>query len=134
MSDLLSLPLCKVDRPLKIHSKLLDADLWLVPAGATGEFDAPAYSPDECRLLQALDLSPTELKAIHLTKKLFNGDLVLAGDVESLRPLYRRLHQRYREVEERYEAGESELEPELRQRSRQLSRLLGRVAQLEKQP
>lgn len=132
MSDLLSLPLCKVDRPLKIHSRLLEADLWLVPAGTTGEFDAPAYSPDECRLLQALALSSAELKAIHLTKKLLQGDLVLTGDVESLRPIYRRLLNRYREIEQRYEAGERELETELQQRARQLSRLLTRVSQLEK--
>ena len=132
MSDLLSLPLCKVDRPLKIHSRLLEADLWLVPAGTTGEFDAPAYSPDECRLLQALALSPAELKAIHLTKKLLQGDLVLTGDVESLGPIYRRLLNRYREIEQRYEAGERELETELQQRARQLSRLLTRVSQLEK--
>jgi hypothetical protein len=132
--DLLSLPLCKVDRPLKIHSRLLDADLWLVPAGTTGEFDAPAYSPEECRLLLALELSPAELKAIHLTKKLLQGDLVLAGDVDALRPLYRKLLARYGEVESRYEAGESELEAELHQRSRQLSRLLAQVSQLEKMP
>ena len=132
MSDLLSLPLCKVDRPLKIHSRLLEADLWLVPAGTTGEFDAPAYSPDECRLLQALALSSAALKAIHLTKKLLQGDLVLTGDVESLRPIYRRLLNRYREIEQRYEAGERELETELQQRARQLSRLLTRVSQLEK--
>ena len=132
MSDLLSLPLCKVDRPLKIHSRLLEADLWLVPAGTTGEFDAPAYSPDECRLLQALALSSAELKAIHLTKKLLQGDLVLTGDVVSLRPIYRRLLNRYREIEQRYEAGERELETELQQRARQLSRLLTRVSQLEK--
>ncbi|MCH2658861.1 hypothetical protein MK163_00315 [bacterium] len=132
MSDLLSLPLCKVDRPLKIHSRLLDADLWLVPEGNTEEFDAPTYSPDECRLIQALDLSPTELKAIHLTKKLLHGDLILAGDIESLRPLYRRLLDRYREVEGRYEAGKITLAPELQQRGRQLGRLLNRVEQLEK--
>jgi hypothetical protein len=121
-----------VDRPLKIHSHLLEADLWLVPAGTTGEFDAPAYSPDECRLLQALALSSAELKAIHLTKKLLQGDLVLTGDVESLRPIYHRLLNRYREIEQRYEAGERELETELQQRARQLSRLLTRVSQLEK--
>jgi hypothetical protein len=71
--DLLNLPLRKVDRPLKIHSKLLAADLWLVPTGTTEEFDAPNYSPDECRLLLALDLSPAELKAVYLTKKILSG-------------------------------------------------------------
>ena len=44
MSDLLSLPLCKLDRPLKIRSHLLDADLWQVPEGNTENFDAPTYS------------------------------------------------------------------------------------------
>ena len=132
MSDLLSLPLCKVDRPLKIHSRLLDADLWLVPEGNTEEFDAPTYSPGECRLIQALDLSPSELKAIHLTKKLLHGDLILAGDIETLRPLYRGLLDHYRKVEGRYEAGEIALAPELQQRGRQLGLLLNRVEQLEK--
>jgi len=132
VSDLLSLPLCKVDRPLKIHSRLLDADLWLVPEGNTEEFAAPTYSPDECRLIEALDLSPSELKAIHLTKKFLHGDLILAGDIETLRPLYRGLLDRYREVEGRYEAGETALAPELQQRGRQLGRLLNRVEQLEK--
>ena len=61
-----------------------------------------------------------------------NGDLILAGDIETLRPLYRGLLDRYREVEGRYEAGETALAPELQQRGRQLGRLLNRVEQLEK--
>ena len=134
MPDLLTLPLCKVDRPLKIHSNLLAADLWLVPTGTTEEFDAPTYSPDECRLLLALDLSPVELKAVHLTKKLFQGDLELAVDLEALRPIYRRLLNRFREIESRYDAGEHELEAELRKRCRQLNYLLARVSQLERSP
>ena len=132
MPDLFTLPLRKVDRPLKIHSKLLAADLWLVPPGNTEEFDAPTYSPQECRLLLALDLSPAELKAVHLTKELFQGDLELAGDLETLRPIYRRLFDRYREIESRYDAGERDLEAELQKRSRQLNYLLAQISQLEK--
>ncbi len=132
MPDLFTLPLRKVDRPLKIHSKLLAADLWLVPTGNTEEFDAPTYSLEECRLLLALDLSPAELKAVHLTKKLFQGDLELAGDLETLRPIYHRLFDRYREIESRYDAGERDLEAELLKRCRQLNYLLTQVSQLEK--
>jgi len=130
--DLFTLPLRKVDRPLKIHSKLLAADLWLVPTGNTEEFDAPTYSLEECRLLLALDLSPAELKAVHLTKKLFQGDLELAGDLQTLKPIYRRLFDRYREIESRYDAGERDLEAELLKRCRQLNYLLTQVSQLEK--
>ena len=145
MPDLLTLPLCKVDRPLKIHSNLLEDDLWLVPAGTTGEFDAPTYSPEECRLILALDLSPVELKAVHLTKKLFQGDLEFTADLdvvgdrepsddlEALRPIYRRLLNDYREIERRYDAGEHSLEIELQKCSHQLNRLLAQVSQLEKQ-
>ncbi|HIG55881.1 MAG TPA: hypothetical protein EYG11_13960 [Candidatus Latescibacteria bacterium] len=132
MPDLFTLPLRKVDRPLKIHSKLLAADLWLVPTGNTEEFDAPTYSLEECRLLLALDLSPAELKAVHLTKKLFQGDLELAGDLQTLKPIYRRLFDRYREIESRYDAGERDLEAELLKRCRQLNYLLTQVSQLEK--
>ena len=132
MPDLFTLPLRKVDRPLKIHSKLLAADLWLVPTGNTEEFDAPTYSPQECRLLLALDLSPAELKAVHLTKVLFQGDLELAGDLETLRPIYRRLFDRYREIESRYDAGERDLEAELQKCCRQLNYLLAQISQLEK--
>jgi hypothetical protein len=130
--DLFTLPLRKVDRPLKIHSKLLAADLWLVPTGNTEEFDAPTYSLEECRLLLALDLSPAELKAVHLTKKLFQGDLELAGDLQTLRPIYHRLFDRYCEIESRYDAGECDLEAELLKRYRQLNYLLTQVSQLEK--
>ena len=130
--DLLNLPLRKVDRPVKIHSKLLAADLWLVPTGTTEEFDAPNYSPDECRLLLALDLTPVELKAVYLTKKFFQGNFEFAGDIDTLRSVYRRLHSRYREIENRYDAGEHVLETDLRRCSRQLNCLLEQVSQLEK--
>jgi len=128
--DFLSLPLCKVDRPLKIHSRLLQDELWLVPAGTTGEFDAPTYSPEECRLLLILNLSKSELKAVHLSKRVLQGDLVL--EIEFLRPLYCKKLDSYNLLAQRYEAGESELEIELQEHSRQLSRLLTQVSQLEK--
>ena len=65
-----------------------------------------------------MNLCPTKLKAIDLTKKLLHGDLILASDIESLRPLYRRLLDWYREVEGRYEAGETAPALEFQQRSR----------------
>ena len=51
------LSLGQVKGPLKIHSRLLDTELWLVPEGYAGPaLDAPVYTAAECRLLVALQL------------------------------------------------------------------------------
>jgi hypothetical protein len=136
VSDPLSLPLARLDRPLKLHSRALDADLWLVPPGCNDRtFDAPVYTCDECRILLALDLSPAELKAAHLTKALFEGDLLLVDELDSLRRLYERLLRRFRELEKNLGSGSSgENEGKLLQVARHLSLLLTHVEALETTP
>jgi len=123
VSDLLSLPLYRLDRPLKVHSRILGDDLWVVPSDLAGKpFDAPAYSTDECRTLLALNLSPTELKAAHLAKVQFEGDIVLPTEADALRRLYAELLGRYRDLERRLD-GQAD-ETCLLQVARHLSRLL----------
>lgn len=69
--------LAQVESPLKIHSRLLDADLWLVPENYAGPvLDAPVYTATECRLLVALQPAAGQLQAIHLVKELLTGELV----------------------------------------------------------
>ncbi len=96
----------QVERPLKIHSRLLNADLWLVPDGYAGSvLDAPAYTAAECRLLLALQPSPQELRAIHLVKEVFAGELVGEGEeTAELGRLRQELLARYFQLEQ--ELGE----------------------------
>ena len=133
MNDLLTLPLARLEQPLKIHSRILEADLWLVPPRCAGRrFDAPVYTPDECHLLLLLGLSANELKAAHLAKTLFEGDLVLSANLDSLRQLYQVQLQKYRNWEERSSAHPTEAdETELLQLARNLSRLLNHADTLE---
>lgn len=71
------LSLGQVEGPLKIHSRLLDADLWLVPEDYAGPpLDAPVYTAAECRLLVALQPAAGQLRAIHLVKEHLAGELV----------------------------------------------------------
>ncbi len=71
------LSLGQVDGPLKIYSRLLDAEIWLVPEGYSGPpLDAPVYSAAECRLLVALQPEALQLRAIHLVREHFAGELV----------------------------------------------------------
>ena len=136
MSDLHTLPLSRLERPLKIHSRTLDADLWLVPPDCAGQsFDAPVYTLDECRILLALELPPTELKAAHLAKTLFEGDLVLPDDTASLRQLYSRLLQKFRTLEKQLDGRVSPAdEARLLQAARHLSRVLDHAETLEENP
>ena len=136
MSDLYSLPLSRLERPLKIHSRVLDADLWLIPPHCADQpFDGPAYTLDECRTLLALELSPAELQAAHLTKALFEGDIVLPDDTTSLRRLYSRLLQKFRALEKQLDGRISPAdEARLLQAARHLSRVLDHAETLDEDP
>ena len=132
--DLLNRPLGALDRPVKIYSRLLETTIWIVPGAAPIPPDAPAYSRLECRFMLALDLSPRELKAIHLTKQALAGDLVLPDEPESLRQLYRALLAKYRIAAEQFDrrpdpAGEAEL----RRLARHLSHILDQADHLNDQ-
>ena len=75
--------LCQIEEPLKIHSRLLDTVLWLVPENYAGPpLDAPVYSAAECALLLALQPTPAQLQAIHLVKEVLAGELI-ADDAET---------------------------------------------------
>ena len=119
---------------MKIHSRTLAADLWLLPPDCDGgALEGPVYTCEECRLLAALDLSPAELKAVHLAKTLFHGDLLPAQDPRSLRRRYEILLGKYREVERRLDDSSKSTDvTELLQLSSQLSLLLDRSGLAER--
>ncbi len=135
MSDTLSLSLCQIDAPLKVSSRAV-GDLWLVPdeydKTQTPPLDAPTYSHDECRLLLAMQLDAKEFKAIHLAKKHFAGDLMLAVDANSLRALYHQGLADYRQEEEHLRRGAGD-ENHLLQLARRLSFLEEKAAELEEE-
>ena len=75
------------------------------------------------------------MKAGHLTKALFEGDLLLVDELDSLRRLYERLLRRFRELEKNLGSGSSgENEGKLLQVARHLSLLLTHVEALETTP
>ena len=136
VSDLRTFPLSRLERPIKIHSRILDGDLWLVPPDCADQaFDAPVYTLDECRILLILELTPTELQAAHLAKTLFEGDLDLPDDTAGLRRLYSRLLQKFRALEKQLDGRVSPAdEIRLLQAARHLSRILDRAETLDENP
>lgn len=112
------LSLGQVEGPLKIHSRLLDADLWLVPEGYAGPpLDAPVYTAAECRLLVALQPAAGQLQAIHLAKELLAGEMV-ADETQTAELLAR-----YRQLELDLAAGQGS-EAELLGLARRLGQTL----------
>lgn len=126
MSDLLSLPLDQLEQPLKLRSRLLDAEIWLVPLGwDSRDLDGPVYTTEECKALLALDLSPAELKTVHRIKTLFDGDLELPEEPGDSRQLYQALLRRYRQLEKQlHDRSTPDEESELLRLAKQLSRLM----------
>lgn len=120
----------QVERPLKIHSRLLGADLWLVPDHYAGPgLDAPAYSAAECRLLLTLQPSPEELRAIHLVKECFAGELVEEGEeAGELGQLHRQLLARYGQLEQELEEGRAS-EAEFLRLARRLSQVMNQLGE-----
>ena len=78
MSDLIPTSLHLLNQILKIHSRVLDTDIWLVPPNAAERnFYAPIYSLAECKLLLSLKAATTAFCAIRLLKTLLlHGDLI----------------------------------------------------------
>ena len=112
------LSLGQVEGPLKIHSRLLDADLWLVPEGYAGPpLDAPVYTAAACQLLVALQPAAGQLQAIHLVKELLAGELV-ADEMQTAELLAR-----YRQLELDLAAGQGS-EAELLGLARRLGQTL----------
>ena len=129
VNDPLTCQLSGLNRPLKVHSRILHTDLWLIPADfASQSFDAPVYTVDECRVLSVLGLSPAELRAVHLTKSLFEGELSLFADQTGSHRQYERLMRRYQALVDRLDSQtRPRVESELLKVARQLSELLQQI-------
>jgi hypothetical protein len=123
----------ELQEPLRIHSRALGADLWVVPdPGAELELGQPSYTVSECRLLLAMALSPAQVQAVHRCKAAFQGELVLPVEEAALGRLYRGLLDRYSRVEQELAAWPSgEGEAALRNLGRVIGRVLGRLDELE---
>ena len=136
MKEILSLPLRALDRPLKIRSRTLNAEFWLVPPDAADcSFDAPVYTTTECLMLLLMDLTPAELKAVHLVKQILEGELSSPSGSRGLREIYEELMAEYRDLESRIgERPDEEEESRLLSIAGRISRLLGCAPELENEP
>ena len=78
VSNLIPTSLHLLNQILKMHSRILDTDIWLVPPNAAErDFDAPIYGLAECKLLLSLKAATATLCAIPLLKALLqHGDLI----------------------------------------------------------
>ena len=131
VSTLLSLPISQLKEPVKIHSRKLDTNIWLVPPECAGQrFDAPVYSAAECSILLVLAPSDEELRAIYLTKTVFQGDLIVPDEPDTLRRLYASRLEQYHKLEQDFAQGKVS-EIKLLQLARQLSFLLNRLDLIE---
>ena len=132
MTDALSLPLSQLDRPLKFHSRILDAELWLAPQDDMWDLDAPVYTAAECRILLVLRPSPADLRAIHLTKTIFSGELTAGGAREELRQRYADLKAQYDDMAHQFDAGTAPFDnAKILDSARQLSHILNQAHNLE---
>ena len=76
-----SLPLAELSEPVRVHSRSLGQNLWIVPDGcAVKGLKGAVYTVSECLLLVELAPGPGELAAIHLAKVHLDADLVRGGD------------------------------------------------------
>ena len=133
MTDPLSLPLSQLDRPLKFRSRILNTELWLTPHAAVGkDLQAPLYTVAECRILLALQTSPADLHAIHLTKTVFCGELTTACLRNTLRQRYRELQSRLTNMECQLATDpDSVTDTAVLDIARQMSHLLNQADNLE---
>ncbi|NKB68062.1 MAG: hypothetical protein GKR89_13455 [Candidatus Latescibacteria bacterium] len=132
--DLLLLPLGALDRPVKLYSRLLETAVWVTPPGTPPPDRTPAYSTLECRLLLALDLTPRELLALHLTKQMLAGDLVMPDEPEPLRQLYRALLAKFRRAAALFDQRpEPSAKTEVLRLARHLSHILDQAEHIDDQ-
>ncbi|MDA0748979.1 MAG: hypothetical protein O2954_20870 [bacterium] len=62
--------------PVRIHSRTLNANLWIVPDGFQGHLDGPVYTDTEVRELDRLSVTPEQLRTIHAAKVGIDGEIV----------------------------------------------------------
>jgi len=83
-----SLPLAQLAEPVRVHSRALGEELWIVPDGYAVEgLEGPTYTVSECLILLELAPGPGELAAIHRAKVHLDAELVRgAAPLSSLSP------------------------------------------------
>ena len=64
------------DESLHIYSRILNADVWVVPEGFQGSLDGPVYRDSEVRELDRLNPTPDQLRTIHAIKVKLDGEVV----------------------------------------------------------
>lgn len=133
MTAPLSLALDDLQEPMRIRSRALGVEVWVVPDDRAGEgTDPPAYTAAECRLLLAMDPSPEQFRAVHRTKAVFEGELVLPAELGRLRRFHQGLLERYRRLEAQLAGPHAEgTEASMLQVARVLSQVLDRLDELE---
>ena len=129
MSEIHSRPLSQLARPVKLHSRVLGADLWLVPDEAVNRsYDAPVYTAGECALLLAQRPSGGQLQAVHLIKTMLQGDVTDPAETDGLRQRRDELLAAYHEAAARVDTGSGAgADTDLMRITRQLSHLLCQI-------
>lgn len=136
MSEILSRALSQLACPVKIHSRVLDADVWLVPGEAADRsLDAPAYTVRECAALLAQRPSAGQLRAVHLIKTMLEGEVAVPAASEGALRRREELVTAYRKTAERVNtSADSDADSDLLRIARQLSFLLFRIDGASRDP
>ncbi len=67
-----------------IHSRILDAEVWIVPDGWTGELVGPVYADAEIRELNRQAVTAEELSLIHSAKVELDGKVMRLSETDQL--------------------------------------------------
>ena len=63
-------------QPLHIFSRILNAEIWVVPEGFQGHLDGPVYTDAEVRELDRLSVTGEQLRTIHAVRVELDGEIV----------------------------------------------------------
>lgn len=107
-----TLRLDDLSEPLRVHSRVLGEDLWIVPDGYAAALDGVTYSVSECRILAELRPGADELDVIHRTKARLDAALVRDTDRSGVQQSYHAALARYRELERQCDQSEQGSTPE----------------------
>ena len=62
--------------PFAIRSRILDTEVWIIPAGWTEQVPGPAYTHAEVAILDRQTVTPDSLRAVHLVRVAIDGEIV----------------------------------------------------------